>query len=57
MKKNKKMFRFILVFVALIAILFPSYSKASFDIQIDDSVEVADVDLSWKAIKMEQILL
>ncbi len=51
MKKNKKMFRFILVFVALIAILFPSYSKASFDIQIDDSVEVADVDLSWKAIK------
>ena len=51
MKKNKKMFRFILVFVALIAILFPSYSKASSDIQIDDSVEVADVDLSWKAIK------
>lgn len=51
MKKNKKMFRFILVFVALIAILFPSYSKASSDIQIYDSVEVADVDLSWKAIK------
>mgnify|MGYP000413466275 FL=1 len=51
MKKNKKMFRFILVFVALIAILFPSYSKALSDIQIYDSVEVADVDLSWKAIK------